>query len=131
MRQASSARKLTAASVIEAADAALKERSDTRPPRQPARDDLADRSAATELERESAAYIDAYIDADEDVRNAASLPNRLEAIKVASVCGAASDLARRGELSQEFADAFVRGFKEEAAKDSSDDLLELDRELGL
>ena len=130
MRQARSARKLTVASVIKAANAALRERSDARPLPQPASQDPAERSAAKELDSVSAAYIDAYIEADEDVRTASSLPNRLEAMRVAGVCGAVSDLARQGELPEDLANAFVRGFKEEAAKDlSSEDPLELDQKL--
>ena len=132
MRQASGARKLTVASVIEAADAALKDRADTRPPGQPARHDLVERRAATEVERESAAYIDAYIEADEDVRNAVSLAGRLEARRVARICGIVSDLARQGDLPEHLASAFIRECKEQAAKERAceGDLVQV-HELGL
>ena len=132
MRQASSAQKLTVASVIEATETALKERSDARPARQSVTHGLTERSVATRLDSESAAYIEAYVRADEDVQSESYLPRKLEAMRVARVCGIVSDLARQGDLPRDLANSFVRGFKEEAAKDlSGEDPLELDQELGL
>ena len=132
MRHAGSARKLTVASVIEAAETALKERSDARPPRQSVAHDLTERSVATELDRESAAYIEAYVRADEDVQNETYLPRKLEARRVARICGIVSNLARQGDLPQDLASAFIRECKEQAARDlSGEEDLSQDHELGL
>ena len=132
MRQASSAQKLTVASVIEAAETAVKERSVERPLRQPASHEPAARNATTALDRESAANIEAYVREDEDVRNETYLPRKLEAMRVARICGIVSDLARQGDLSQDLASAFIRECKEEAARDLfGEEDLSQDHELGL
>ena len=116
MRQADRALQLSVASVIDAADAALKERSGTSPPRRRAPDDVADSRATTQLDSESVAYIEAYVEADEDVKNETYLPRKLEAMRVARICGVVSDLARKGELPQPLASEFIRECKEQAAR---------------
>ena len=68
-------------------------------------------------EIDSDAYIDAYVEADEDVQRETYPPRQFEARVVALFCAVVSDLARRGELSQSLANDLVEDRKTFADED--------------